>query len=111
MLSLRLLAHRHFGNDGALVLYAFVEARILGWVDVVDAAGEHGNRARRQRSLMRGRIDAARKAGDDHKAGMPKAGRELPGEFASECRRIARAYDSDHLARKHIAIAEHGNYR
>src|SRR5438045_3762435 len=98
MLCLRFLAHWHFRNDGAVLLYAFVEARILGRIDVVDAAREHGNRARRKRSLMRGGVDAARKSGDDHEAGMPKTGGKLPGEFASEGGGVACAHHSNHFA-------------
>src|SRR5438105_2538907 len=107
MLCLWLLAHRHLRNDSAFLLYSFVETRVLRWIDIVDAAGEHGDRARRKRSLMRSGVDAARKPGDDHKTGMPKTSGELRGKFASESGGVACAHHSNHFARQHIAITEH----
>jgi hypothetical protein len=53
---------------------------VLGWIDVVDAAGQDRDRAGGKRAQMRGRVDPPRHAGDDRVAGLADPGRQLTGE-------------------------------
>ena len=75
--------------DGALQLF------ILGRVDDVDAAGEHGDGAVLERGKMRRRVDAAREARGDDEAFQAELGGELAGEFLPDGRAVARADNGD----------------
>ena len=57
-----------------------VERAVFGRIDVVDPAAEHRHRARRQRPVMRRRVDAPRHARDDELA----RGAQVLGESAGE---------------------------
>ena len=48
---------------------------MLGGIDAVVAAGEHGDGAAHEARAMRGGVDAARKPGDDAEAGAAEIAR------------------------------------
>ena len=71
MPRLRLGADRHFGDQHAALGDRLVERAVLLGIDHVDAAGEHGHGAGRQRAFMRRRVDAARQPGNDDEPCWP----------------------------------------
>lgn len=73
--------------DGAL------QPLVLGWVDDVDAAGEHGDRPPLKRGKMGCGIDAAGKTRGDDETLDPQLGGEASGEFLSHGRAVAGAHD------------------
>ena len=54
---------------------------------------------------MRGGVDAARQAGDDHVAFAADVARQLPGEFAGNGGGVARADHGNAAAREEAGIA------
>ena len=75
---------------------AALQRGVLGRIDVVDAAGQHGHGAGRERRLVRRRVDAAGEARGDDEAGRADAGREQAGELLAGGRAVAGADDGDH---------------
>ena len=78
---------------------------MLRRIDVVEAAGEHGNGAVLERRLVRRRVDAAGQPGGDDEAGAADAGREHAGELLARGRGVARADDGDDRARQVAGVA------
>ena len=73
---------------------------MLGRIDDVDAAGEHGDRAVLERGLVRRRVDAAGEPrGDDVAGAAELAPRTWRASFWPGGRAVARADDGDHRAR------------
>ena len=79
----RHMAERRFGDCGAGFQQREQQILVLRRIDPVLAAGEHGNRAAGKAGAVHGLIDAARKSGDDDKAGLGKIARQRLREFQS----------------------------
>jgi hypothetical protein len=75
--------------DGALQLL------VLGRINYVDTAGEHGDGAVLERGNMRRGVDAAGEPGGDDEALKREIGRNLAGEFLSDGGAVARTDDGD----------------
>ena len=89
-----------------------VQARVLRRVDLVDAAGQHGDRAGGQGGLMGGGVDAARQAGGDDEARLPQGGGQLRREAPAGQRGIARADERQGRARPSSAdVADRRQHR
>ena len=105
-------AERHFaemraaGGDDP-----FGKVDVFGGIELVEPAGEHGDRAGVDRRRVGGGVDAAGEAGGDRVVGVAKAGRDLGGEFPSRHRGVARADDGDGRPSEAGRVATHGNQR
>ena len=75
----RLPAERHFGERSAGRQNGVEQIRMLGRIDAVLAAGEHGDRPGCETGAMRRRVDAARQPGDDGKAGLAEFAGDAAG--------------------------------
>ena len=80
------------------------ERDMLGRIDMVMTAGEHGDGSGGDARAMRRRVDAAREARHDHKTGFAEFAREPFGEFHAGRRRIARADNGDHRQRERCEL-------
>lgn len=76
-----------------------------GGVGLVEAAGEHGHGAGRQRALMRRTVDAAGEAGDDGIALAAELGGEQLRHLDAGERGVARADDGDRRQREDRGLA------
>ena len=88
-----------------------LQAGVLRWINIVDAARQHGHGSRRQGRIVGCRVDPAGEAGGDHEPGRA----EMRGEQAREllaCRRaVACADDGDHRPGQVTGIALHVEQR
>ena len=64
----RLPAERHLGDDGAVRRDGFGKLAVLGRVDAVMAAREHGDGAGREAAAVGGGVDATRQPRDHGEA-------------------------------------------
>jgi hypothetical protein len=105
-------AEGHFADGKALSRGEFVEkADIFRRVGLVEAAGHGGDRAGIEAGAVGGRVDAARKAGDDGIARAADLARQLAGEFHAGDRCVARPDYADARRRRGRAIAFDGQQR
>ena len=87
---------RILGNDRALFGNLRQKPRILARIGDIDAAAEHGDRrARLQSALVRGRVDAARRAAHDDKTALGKTERDVLRRPLAIGARVACADHSD----------------
>ena len=107
----RLPAERHFGDREAGRQDGLQEVAVLGRIDPILAAGEHGDGAGRQAGAVRGRIDAAGEPGDHGEAGFAQAARQLLGDLDAGGRSIARADDRHRGLRQRRVMAADGKER
>jgi hypothetical protein len=116
------VAERHLGNRGAARLDdGRQQGLMLARIDLVMAAGEHGDGAALDRGAVGGLIDATRQTRDDDKTGLAEIARQLAGEFQAGAGGIARADDRDHRPHRYLQraaqseqgrrIVEHGEPR
>ena len=101
------MAERHFGNRGALFEQRREQIFMLGRIDFVMSASQHGDRAARHAGAMRGLIDAARQARDDDETGLAEIAGQRAGEFQPGAGRIARADDRNHRPHQGLKRAAH----
>ena len=95
VLGARHEARRVLADEAAHLADPGLQLGVLGRIDVVEAAREHGDRAGRQRRLVRGPVDAAGEARGDDVTGSPDAAREVAGELLPGGGGIAGADDGD----------------
>lgn len=75
----------------ALLADGDLQILVLRWVDIVDAAGEHGDGAALKRGLMGCGVDATGKTRGNDEAFAAKLDREGTGKFLSDGGAIPRA--------------------
>jgi hypothetical protein len=80
---LRPLSHGHLGDHDSVLHDSLVESGILGRVDVIDPARQHGHGAHGERALMRGGINPAGKSGDDDHPSFAEIAGELAPKLSS----------------------------
>ena len=105
------MAERHFRDQGALRQNSVGKLDVFARIDMVVAAGEHGDGAAGEARAMAGGVDAARQAGDDGKARGPKIARQPLGETQARGSGIARADDGDRGQTQRGGFAAHGKQR
>ena len=93
--TLRRRPRRHLGDDHSFVAYVLIEWVVFAGIVIVVAAGQNRHCPTFKCANMRCRIDAARNAGYDYKAGRRKLHCECCGKRSAVCRRIARPDDRD----------------
>jgi hypothetical protein len=101
----RLPAERHFGKRCALRQDGIEQARVLGRIDAVLAAGQHSDRAGCETCLVRGRVDPAREPRHHDKARLAELARDHLREFEACARGVARADHRHHRPRQRRRIA------
>ena len=95
VLAARGEAEGHFADEAAALADLALQVLVLGWIDVVEAAGEHGDGAGVDRRLVRHAVDAARQAGGDDEAGAADLVRELACQLGAGRRALSRPDDGD----------------
>ena len=101
----RLPGERHFRNSGAVDHQSVDQFDVLGRIDAVMAAGEHGDRAGVQAGAVCCRIDAACETGDDGNTRSAEIARHSIGEFHAGGRSVARADNGDLRPREDVGVA------
>ncbi len=86
---------RTFRNQQAVFADLLIKAAIIGRIDIIDAAAEHGDRATFQRHFMRAGIDATRQSGNNLKAGLAQFVSKGLGDLLAGGGGIARADNAD----------------
>jgi hypothetical protein len=84
---------------------------MLGRIDFVVAAGEHGHRAALDAGAMCRLIDATRQARGDDKSGVAEIVCQLACEFQPGARGVAGADNRYHRSFQHLIQAAHGQQR
>ena len=86
---------RHLADEAAALADLALQLLVLGRIDVVEAAGEHGDGAGVDRRLVRHAVDAARQARGDDEAGAADLVRELARQLGAGRRALSRPDDGD----------------
>lgn len=105
ILGARLPGERHFRDNGAALGDFLAQAGIFRRVRQVETASQDADRAGRQAALMRRRVDAARKAGDDCVAVAAEVGRQHACHLDAGQGRVACPNDGDTRQPKNSCVA------
>lgn len=102
-------AHGHLGDQGAtLVQDGFGQRDVLGRIEFVEPAGQHGHGSGAKTGGMRRGVDAARQAGDDRIALGAEVAGQHPSEFLTGGGGVARADDADGELPGEVFATDHG---
>jgi hypothetical protein len=107
----RLPAELHFGDECALLQNGVGERGVLGRIDAVVAAGEHGDGAGGEAAPVCRGVDAARQAGCNREPRFAELARQPLGEAHARGRGIARADDRHGRQGERSGVAAHGEKR